>query len=363
MTEETTDGEGGSGPVTAAATPEPAAPEAASPEPAVPEPTAPEPAPAAVSEPAPAPVPAIPILPYSRVVGQDDLKLALELNFIAPRIGGVLITGQRGTAKSTVVRAFALMSRGELPVTLPINATDDRVLGGWELDALMRGEAREQSGLLEEAHEKGLLYVDEVNLLDDHLVNIILDVVSTGVLSVQREGIAAARHLSFGLVGTMNPEEGGLRPQLLDRFGLMVTAAELDTEARHRMIMTVLTFEEELAKAESVWRADAGTEGATLRSALLAARAALPEVEVAEEIGRLCAEAAGRVSAVGHRGELVTVQAARALAAKEGAARVESGHVRRVLPFALRHRRPESMHGGTFEWGPDDDARVEDLFG
>ncbi|MEV0035681.1 AAA family ATPase [Streptomyces sp. NPDC050804] len=376
-----TDRAGGAGPVTGPETgpgaPGPAAPDPGATDPAatdlagpeaapapvpVPE-AAPEAASAAVLAPVPVPVPAIPILPYSRVVGQEDLKLALELNFIAPRIGGVLITGQRGTAKSTVVRAFALMSRGELPVTLPINATDDRVLGGWELDALMRGEAREQSGLLEEAHEKGLLYVDEVNLLDDHLVNIILDVVSTGVLSVQREGIAAARHLSFGLVGTMNPEEGGLRPQLLDRFGLMVTAAELDTEARYRMIMTVLTFEEELAEETSVWRADAAAEGATLKNALLAARTALPGVEVGEKIGRLCAEAAGRLSAVGHRGELVTAQAARALAAKEGAARVEPGHVRRVLPFALRHRRPESTHGGTFEWGPDDDARVEDLFG
>ncbi|MFF3749563.1 AAA family ATPase [Streptomyces sp. NPDC002018] len=312
---------------------------------------------------APASVPAIPILPYSRVVGQDDLKLALELNFIAPGIGGVLITGRRGTAKSTIVRAFALMARGELPVTLPINATDDRVLGGWELDALMRGEAREQSGLLEEAHEKGLLYIDEVNLLDDHLVNIILDVVSTGVLSVQREGIATARHLSFGLVGTMNPEEGGLRPQLLDRFGLMVTAAELDTEARHRMIMTVLAFDEELARSESPWRAEAEQENAALRSALLAARAALPRVDVPEAVSMLCAECAGRFSAVGHRGELVTAQAARALAALEGAERTEPRHVRQVLPFALRHRRPEATHGGTFAWGPDDDARVDDLFG
>ncbi|MFC9430829.1 AAA family ATPase [Streptomyces sp. NPDC056987] len=310
-----------------------------------------------------APVPPIPILPYSRVVGQDDLKLALELNFVAPSIGGVLVSGQRGTAKSTVVRAFALMTRGELPVTLPINATDDRVLGGWELDALMRGEAREQPGLLEEAHEKGLLYVDEVNLLDDHLVNIILDVVSTGVLSVQREGIAAARHLSFGLVGTMNPEEGGLRPQLLDRFGLMVTAAELDTEARHRMIMTVLTFEEELARDTSRWLAEAAEESAARRATLLAARSALPGVAVPDAVGRLCAECAGRLSAVGHRGELVTAQAARALAALEGGARTEPRHVRRVLPFALRHRRPESTHAGSFAWGPDDDACVDDLFG
>lgn len=152
------------------------------------------------------------ILPYSRVVGQEDLKLALELNHVVPRIGGVLVAGPRGTAKSTLVRAFALMAHGELPVTLPINATDDRVLGGWDLHALIHGEAVPRPGLLEEADDKGLLYVDEVNLLDDHLVNIILDVVSTGVLSVQREGLATAKHLSFGLVGTMNPEEGDCVP-------------------------------------------------------------------------------------------------------------------------------------------------------
>lgn len=307
--------------------------------------------------------PAVPILPYSRVVGQDELKLALELNFIAPRIGGVLVTGQRGTAKSTVVRAFALMTGGRLPVTLPINATDDRVLGGWELDALMRGEAKRQAGLLEEAHEKGMLYVDEVNLLDDHIVNIILDVVSTGVLSVQREGIDTETHVSFGLVGTMNPEEGSLRAQLLDRFGLMVTAAELDIEERHRMITVVLTFEEELESAGSAWLLAAHEENGRLRERLLAARDRLTEVRLDEDVRRLCAEAAARTGAVGHRGDLLVARAACALAAREEARRVEPGHVRRVLPLALRHRRPESAHGSEFSWGPDEDALLGDLFG
>lgn len=124
----------------------------------------------------------------------------------------------------------------------------------------MRGETREQPGLLEEAHDKGLLYVDEVNLLEDHVVNIILDVVSTGVLSVQREGLATAKQLAFGLVGTMNPEEGGLRPQLLDRFGLMVSAADLDTGARRRMLRTVLDFEAERTRGPpSGWPRPCGT--------------------------------------------------------------------------------------------------------
>ncbi|MCX5560682.1 AAA family ATPase [Streptomyces sp. NBC_00038] len=302
------------------------------------------------------------ILPYSRVVAQDDLKLALELNHVAPRIGGVLMTGARGTAKSTLVRAFALMVHAELPVTLPINATDDRVLGGWELDALMRGEVRLQPGLLEEADHKGLLYVDEVNLLDDHLVNIILDVVSTGMLSVQREGLANAKQVSFGLVGTMNPEEGGLRPQLLDRFGLMVIAGHLDTGDRHRMIRTVMDFEDEVGKEESDWLSEAERDNAAIRARLESARDRVSRTQVPDDVFRLCAEAAARVHAIGQRGEIVAVLAARALAALDGAEQVEPGHLWRVLPLALRHRRPDSAHGGTFEWGQGDQARLKDLF-
>ncbi|MFF5754872.1 AAA family ATPase [Streptomyces longwoodensis] len=302
------------------------------------------------------------ILPYSRVVGQEDLKLALELNHVVPRIGGVLVAGPRGTAKSTLVRAFALMAHGELPVTLPINATDDRVLGGWDLHALIHGEAVPRPGLLEEADDKGLLYVDEVNLLDDHLVNIILDVVSTGVLSVQREGLATAKHLSFGLVGTMNPEEGGLRPQLLDRFGLMVAAGQLDPAARRYMIRTVLDFEEELDRPHSGWLTAAERDDTTVRERLTAARRRVPHVRVPDEVVGLCADAADRVEAVGQRGEIVATLAARALAALEGASEVDPAHLRRVLPMALRHRRPETGHGVVLDWGAEDDARVGELF-
>src|SRR5262245_20775657 len=165
------------------------------------------------------PEPAIRLLPYARIVGQEQLKLALELAYVAPRIGGVLVSGHRGTAKSTAVRAFAQMVSGELPVTLPINATEDRVVGGWKIESLLKAKGKPEvnPGLLEVANGR-LLYVDEVNLLDDHIVNLILDVASTGVLDVQREGFSRNVETRFTLVGTMNPEEGILRPQLLDRF-------------------------------------------------------------------------------------------------------------------------------------------------
>ncbi|WP_052867822.1 AAA family ATPase [Streptomyces niger] len=302
------------------------------------------------------------ILPYSYVVAQREVKLALELNHIEPAIGGVLISGQRGTAKSTLVRAFSLMARGELPVTLPINATDDRVLGGWELDALMRGEPKEQPGLLEAAAVNGLLYIDEVNLLEDHVVNIILDVASTGVLSVQREAISRVRQLQFGIVGTMNPEEGGLRPQLLDRFGLMVTAAELTAAERREVVRTALRFEDESRAPRSEWLAAGLAADRRLRERLDAARGAVQEVVVSDAATELCIEAATRLRSVGQRGETVTALSARALAAREGAREVLPAHIRTAALMALRHRRPESAHGGPDEWDTEELGSIDGLF-
>jgi magnesium chelatase subunit I len=198
----------------------------------------------------------IQILPYSQIVGQAQIKLALEIAYIAPpRLGGVL-SGQCGTGKSTAVRAFAqtIDDRGRLPVTLPINATEDRVVGGWQIDELMKSEAKWQDGLLQAANGR-LLYVDEVNLFDDHIVNIILDVTSTGVLVVQRDGNdRQPESVAFTLVGTMNPEEDGLRPQLLDRFGLMVSvSAESERAKRVQILQNVLKFNEERSKPKSEW--------------------------------------------------------------------------------------------------------------
>jgi magnesium chelatase subunit I len=306
------------------------------------------------------------ILPYSRIVGQDTLKLALELAYVAPALGGVLVSGQRGTAKSTLVRAFTLMAHGALPVTLPINATDDRVLGSWDVDALMRSQASKRPGLLEEAGRTGMLYVDEVNLLDDHIVNILLDVASTGILSVQRESQDTVTRVSFVLLGTMNPEEGWLRPQLLDRFGLMARVTGLDAEQRHRMVMTVLRFEEERARLRagepSPWLREAHAEDRERAAALAAAREAFGGVRLPDALARRATEAAMELGALGHRGEIAALTAAKAHAALDGVREVTGRHVRKVLPMALTHRRPDDDQTGVRHWSEEDEAVLAELF-
>jgi magnesium chelatase subunit I len=276
------------------------------------------------------------ILPYSAVVGQEAVKLALELAYVAPRLGGVLLSGERGTGKSTSVRAFSQMMFGRLPVTLPINATEDRVVGGWRIDALMAGRAEEQPGLLEEA-DTSLLYVDEINLLDDHIVNILLDVTSTGVLEIQREGRIARRFPRFTLVGTMNPEEGGLRPQLLDRFGLMVVVRTAP-EQRREILRNVLTFDQSLGggAVSSPFLREMKAKDAAREERLSQARASLPPIP--DRVLDLCVELATQLGTDGHRGERTLALAAQALAAIEGAREVYPWHLRPVAPLALQHR-------------------------
>jgi magnesium chelatase subunit I len=301
-----------------------------------------------------------PILPYSMVVGQEQIKLALELAYIAPRIGGVLISGQRGTGKSTAVRAFAQMMYERPLVTLPINATEDRVVGGWRIDQLLQSKPERQPGLLKAA-DGAVLYIDEVNLLDDHIVNIILDVASTGILAIQRDGIDEEERLAFILVGTMNPEEGLLRPQLLDRFGLMVNVVA-DPNPAHRaaIIDTVLTY-------------DAARSGDTeARQAVLAAReqdrAYAVQLQAAKErlqkvdvtaIVDTCVRVGTAFEMQGHRGDLVMLTAARALAARNNVP-AAAEHLRAVAQLALQHRRKEASQGGQSFWRtPDDDALIE----
>lgn len=302
------------------------------------------------------------ILPYSAIVGQDDLKLALELAYVAPRIGGVLISGERGTAKSTAARAFSQMMHGSLPTTLPINATEDRVVGGWRIDSLMKGLAKPQPGLLEEANGR-VLYIDEVNLLDDHIVNIILDVTSTGVLVIARDGLGPPpRPLSFTLVGTMNPSEGELRPQLLDRFGLKVEVSTASSiEQRRQILQTVIEFDG--LSIEGAGDALHGARGRDLvrRDRLNVARELLRKVNVSSELLDVCAELADKLKVDGHRGERVTALAACACsalrAAESGTAeiRVEANDVRRVVRTAMGHRRAD-------RWTKEDDVLVAEVF-
>lgn len=312
---------------------------------------------------------AIPILPYSCIVGQEQIKLALEIAYVAPqRLGGVLISGQRGTGKSTAVRAFAQMVYGQLPVTLPINATEDRVVGGWNIDALMRSESKWQPGLLEEANDR-LLYVDEVNLLDDHIVNIILDVTSTGVLVVQRDGHnKQPQKVAFTLVGTMNPEEGGLRPQLLDRFGLMVSvAAETDVAKRLAILQNVLAFDQAVSAlgqaGTSDWLDRARQQDQEKFERLKQAKEKLDSVEVSPEILGLCIKLSGEFQAEGNRGDYVLAMAAKARAALEGVSQVTRSHLKAVAPLALQHRRPQMAQSSQEVWNDRDRETLDQLLG
>jgi magnesium chelatase subunit I len=308
------------------------------------------------------------ILPYSAVVGQQALKDALELSYVVPSINGVLMSGERGTAKSTLVRGFSQMIYGALPITLPINATEDRVVGGWRIESLMRGKSEAQAGLLEEAQNK-LLYIDEVNLLDDHIVNLILDVASTGVLDVQREGFSRRKEVRFTLVGTMNPEEGGLRPQLLDRFGLMVgVSAEKDPSTRRAILEAVIGFDRargmdpthkkrELAKAI---KADAEK-----RSSLEKARALADTVTLDDAALDRCIAIARAFELQGHRGEQAMALAAKARVALEIVEKgrrnnkVQPVDVDAVAPLAIRHRRPKSLRGDALQWSDDDQKKLQ----
>ncbi|BAZ21099.1 magnesium-chelatase, subunit I [Kalymmatonema gypsitolerans NIES-4073] len=304
------------------------------------------------------------ILPYSQVVGQQQIKLALELAYVAPRIGGVLLSGERGTGKSTAVRAFSQMMYNRLPVTLPINATEDRVVGGWKIKDLMQSRAIPEPGLLEEANGS-LLYIDEVNLLDDHIVNIILDVTSTGVLVVQREGQSEQKQVSFTLVGTMNPEEGGLRPQLLDRFGLMVSVeAEKNETSRLNILKAVLDFDRAFSQTgESEWSDyidKAKEENRKHKELLKAAKQNFYSVEIPDKILSKCVQLAKEFKTEGNRGDYMVALAARACAALQGDSQVMEDHVAKVAQLALQHRRnPEFVQNREMLWTQEDKDLVD----
>ncbi len=292
------------------------------------------------------------VLPYSEIVGQDKIKLALELAYIAPRIGGVLISGQRGTAKSTTVRAFTIMMHEALPVTIPINATEDRVIGGWQIAKALEGEPVLQAGLIQEADNK-LLYIDEVNLLDDHIVNILLDVTSTGKLIVQREGRNDQYDIHLTLVGTMNPEEGGLRPQLLDRFGLMVNVSSLtNLTDRQKILETILQFDQALFKKKQAliqkkqepippYLKDAWQKTLQIRKQILQAKSRFPEVKLSEHILKACVRLSSEFNIEGHRADYLLALAAQANAARSGQDNTTEKHLLEVAELVLQHRIPQ----------------------
>ncbi len=313
--------------------------------------------------------PLLPVLPYSLIVGQQSLKLALELAYIAPRLGGVLLSGHRGTGKSTAVRAFAEMVYDKLPVTLPINVTEDRVVGGWDINQLMQKKDQWKNGLLLDAKDQ-LLYVDEINLLDDHIVNILLDVTATGKLVVARDSHSQTYDVPFTLVGTMNPEEGGLRPQLFDRFGLMVTVkTETDRADRLKILQNVLTFERESDRdptgesSEFLKSANAANAAnAQYRSKLEAAKQQWRSGK-ADDVLPLCVELATAFEVEGNRGERVLAMAAQAYAAREQRSQVTPEDLYAVASLALQHRRPAMSQSGEVAWGEKEDADVKGILG
>lgn len=279
--------------------------------------------------------------PFSAVVGQDDLKLALLLTAIDPTIGGVLIKGERGTAKTTAARGLAALlppgaAGAPAPfIELPLGATEDRVVGSLDVNKALRdGHTQLRSGVLARANG-GVLYVDEVNLLPDHLVDLLLDAAATGWVTVERDGVSAGEAARFVLVGTMNPEEGDLRPQFLDRFGLSVLVQGLDTqELRMAAVNKRLEFDANPAAVIVAARPDEEA----LRTAIAGARARLASLPVTSAhlsmVTAICAEQ----MLDGIRGDLAIIKTARALAAWENATEIAAEHIRRATVFALPHR-------------------------
>ena len=312
--------------------------------------------------------------PFSAIVGQDEMKLAILVAAVDPSVGGVLVFGDRGTGKSTAVRALAALLPkmravvgcpygcdpaavsascpsccgrdrvaglrkswlvGVPVVDLPLGATEDRVVGALDLErALSQGIKSFEPGLLARAN-RGFLYVDEVNLLEDHLVDLLIDVAASGENVVEREGLSVRHPARFVLVGSGNPEEGELRPQLLDRFGLSVEVrTPIDLAQRVEVVRRRDAFERAPAEFASRWK----KEEAKLRRAVQAGRRRLASVDVPDAVLERAAQLCMNLGTDGLRGELTLVRAARALASLDDDGAVGDRHLRRIAAPALRHR-------------------------
>lgn len=304
--------------------------------------------------------------PFTAIVGQDDLRLGLLLNAVSPAVGGVLVRGEKGTAKSTAVRALAALmpevavvagcrfscdpgapdpacpdgpheagagvSRPARTVELPVGASEDRLVGALDIErALSEGVKAFEPGLLADAH-RGILYVDEVNLLHDHLVDLLLDAAAMGASYVEREGVSVRHAARFLLVGTMNPEEGELRPQLLDRFGLTVeVAASRETDLRVEVVRRRLAYDDDPAGFAARW----ADEEAALRERIVAARALLPRVVLGDGVLRQIAATCAAFEVDGMRADIVMARTATALAAWAGRDEVVADDVRQAALLAL----------------------------
>ncbi|MEV5665214.1 putative cobaltochelatase [Streptomyces flaveolus] len=327
--------------------------------------------------------------PFTAVVGQDDLRLALLLNAVSPAVGGVLVRGEKGTAKSTAVRALsALMpevdvvsgcrfscdphspdpacpdgphgagasgSRPARMVELPVGASEDRLVGALDIErALSEGVKAFEPGLLADAH-RGILYVDEVNLLHDHLVDLLLDAAAMGASYVEREGVSVRHASKFLLVGTMNPEEGELRPQLLDRFGLTVeVAASREPDLRVEVVRRRLAYDDDPAAFAARW----ADEEAAVRARIVAARTLLPSVRLGDGALRQIAATCAAFEVDGMRADIVMARTATALAAWAGRTDVLAEDVRQAALLALPHRRRRNPFDAP---GLDEDKLDETL--
>ena len=311
--------------------------------------------------------------PFTAIIGQEEMKKALVLNVVNPRLGGVLIQGEKGTAKSTAVRALAdllpprLCIKGckfhddpndksnwcdechekydnaapeteELPmkvVELPVSATEDRVVGTLDIEAAIKeGKRSFETGILADAN-RNILYVDEINLLDDHVVDVLLDSAAMGINTVEREGISYSHPARFSLVGTMNPEEGDIRPQLLDRFALSVyVAGEKDLDKRAEVIKRRLEYEDNPEEFIKKWEEEQQNEVHRIQRAMKL----LPQVTTSNEILRMAARISITLGVDGHRADIVLIKTAETLAAVAGHTEVTKEDLREAAHLALPHR-------------------------
>ena len=299
--------------------------------------------------------------PFAAIIGQDEMKLALQLNVIDPKIGGVMIMGDRGTGKSTTIRALADLLPDitiikndpfntnpdgleatyetediKIPmVELPLGATEDRVCGTINLkEVLSGGSSTFEPGLLARAN-RGILYVDEINLLDDQLVDVLLDSAASGWNTVEREGISIKHPAKFILVGSGNPEEGELRPQLLDRFGMHAEIRTIsDPDSRVRIVEERISFD----KSPSTWFEKYEEEQLKIQDRLSQATSLLPQVQISKDFQLKISQVCSELQVEGLRGDLVVTRAAKALAAFEERTEVTLEDIKKTIILCLRHR-------------------------